>query len=375
MFLILRKLIDSSRGQRGQVMVMGVGAMIMSLCVIMISVDVGWWLRDKRDAQNDVDAVALAAVQEIGDPANRPLAVASGLDWADFNGLDPTELATPDCADGELESNFCFIDQNSDGTDDMVRVKVSRPSNSFIADALGVGSPTLNPSAAAATVYVSGACVMPWGIVGEDNHREHLFHLDVEAFYVFQNAEDFVEGSPGNSGAVSIYGPGADVYGDAIEGICEPGNNACTTDPMVFVDETLIGCTPKPGSMGNPTATHLDIRFGATAPTPGACDATTYDEALILVEDTTCALRLVPVAVINAFPPQGSSIDLNIYGIVNFYLAGWDKTKTCFISPDGSERCGFVWGYLISNAPVSTAEVVFTRDFVAFAPTGVALVE
>ncbi len=62
MFLILRKLIDISRGQRGQILVLAVGVLIMSLGVIMISVDVGWWLRDKRDAQNDADAIALAAV-------------------------------------------------------------------------------------------------------------------------------------------------------------------------------------------------------------------------------------------------------------------------------------------------------------------------
>jgi hypothetical protein len=315
-------------------------------------------------------------VQEIGDPAKRTAAVAAGLDWAGFNGVDLSEMGTPDCLDGVNESNFCFIDQNSDGTDDMVRVKVSRPSNSFIADVLGVGSPTLNPSAAAATVYVSGACVMPWGIVGVDNHREHLFHLEEETLYVFQNAEDFVDDSPGNSGAISIYGTGADVYGDAIKGRCDPSNNSCTDgESIVFVDGTLLGCTPKPGGMGNRTGTHLDTRFGGTAPSPGACDAATYLQALDRVENTDCQERLVPVAVINAFPPQGSSTDINIYGIVNFYLAGWGQTKTCLTFPDGSERCGFVWGYLIKNAPVSTAEVVFTRDFVAFAPTGVALVE
>jgi hypothetical protein len=377
MLTLLRRLIDHARGQRGQVLVMGVGVLMMSLGVIMISVDVAWWMRDKRDAQNDADAIALAAVQEIGDPDQRPLAVAAGLDWADFNGVDASELGTPDCDPSlgeELESNFCFIDQNSDGTDDMVRVKISRPSNSFIADAFGVGSPTLNPQAAAATVYVSGACVMPWGIVGEDNHREHLFHLDDETLYVFQNKEDFVEGSSGNFGAISIYGEGASVYGDAIEGNCEPSNNSCTDDPMVFVDETLFDCSSEPGTKGAVTDKHLDVRFGATTPSPGACDADTYDEALARVKDPNCQDRLVPVAVIATFPPSGSSADIDIYGIVNFYLAGWDKTKTCF-TVDDVEQCGFVWGYLIKNAPVTTAEVVFTRDFIPFSPTGGALVE
>ncbi len=384
MFLILRKLIDSCRGQRGQVMVMGVGVLIMSLGVMMISIDVGWWLRDKRDAQNDTDAIAHAAAQDLPD---RLAAELSGDDWAAANGVDPfTDMGQPACTDGQLAGSlnadgfyrYCFIDQNSDGTDDMVRVKVSRPSISFIADALGVGSATLNPSAAAATVYVSGACVMPWGIVGENDDREDLFGLEEEALYVFQNQDEFVEGSPGNAGAISIYGQGADTYGDAIEGICDPENNSCTDgESMVFVDETLIGCRSKPGQMGNVTDTHLDNRFGGTAPSTGdaPCDAATFDEALNLVEDPNCAQRLVPVAVINAFPPSGSKTDLDIYGIVNFYLAGWSHPDTCFTFPDGSKRCGFVWGYLIKNAPVSTAEVVFTRDFIPFSPTGGALVE
>ncbi|MCH8345891.1 MAG: hypothetical protein IIC87_03055, partial [Chloroflexi bacterium] len=271
---------------------------------------------------------------------------------------------------------FCFIDQNSDGTDDMVRVKVSRPSNSFIAEAFGVGSPTLNPSAAAATVYVSGACVMPWGIVGEDNHREHLFHLAEETLYVFQNRGDFVGDSSGNFGAISIYGEGANVYGDAIEGNCEPANNACTSDPMVFVGETLLGCTSEPGTKGAITDKHLDTRF-PDSPSPGPCDASTptYGEALQILElQPDCRERLVPVAVINAFPSGGSNTDVDIYGIVNFYLAGWSKSKTCF-TVDDVDQCGFVWGYFIANAPVSTAEVVFTRDFIPFAPTGTALVE
>ena len=379
MLILLRRLVDHARGQRGQVLVLGVGVIILSLGAIMISVDVGWWLRDKRDAQNDTDAIALAAVQEIGDPANRPLAVAAGLDWADFNGVEPSELGTPDCLDGELESNFCFIDQNSDGTDDMVRVKVSRPSNSFIAAAFGVSSPTLNPSAAAATVYVSGACVMPWGIVAEDD-RENLYGLGEEALYVFQNKGDFVEDSSGNFGAISIYGEGARVYGDAIEGICEPTNNACTGDPMVFVDETLLDCSSEPGTKGAVTGKHLDVRFGATAPSPGACDVDPdvggYAQALALVANpnSDCLERLVPIAIINTFPAGGSNTDVDIHGIVNFYLAGWSKNKTCF-TVDGVEECGFVWGYLIKNAPVNTAEVVFTRDFIAFAPTGSVLVE
>jgi hypothetical protein len=372
MLTVLRNLLGH---QRGQVIVLAVGLMALGLGAIMISVDVGWWLRDKRDAQNDADAIAMAAALELPD---RNLAEAAGLDWADFNGVAPgqMEMTLADCPDGDIQGKFCFIDRNSDGNADKVRVKVNRPSKSFISGALGVGAPTLSPPAAAATVYVVGACVMPWGIVGANDDPADHFGLDPEALYVFQNSGEFAgeEGSPGNHGAISIYGEGGSTYTDAIKGICEVQNNACTDDPIVFVDETLIGCSSEPGNMGNPTDKALDERF-ADSPSPGACDAATYEEALIRVEDSLCEERLVPVAVINAFPPQGSSTDLDIYGIVNFYLAGWDRTKTCFTFPDGSEKCGFVWGYLITNAPASTAEVVFTEDFIPFAPTGIALVE
>ncbi len=382
MLTLLRRMIDGIAGQQGQVLVMGIAVMALGLGAIMISVDVGWWLRDKRDAQNDADAIALAAAQELPDTGAAEL---SGLDWADFNGIDTGpggDMAPPECPGSDLppgnpwilQGNFCFEDHSGEGDMDRVRVMVSRPSNSFIAEAFGVSSPTLSPPAAAATVYVSGACVMPWGIVGEDDHREHLFHLDPEAFYVFQNTDDFIEDSSGNFGAISIYGQGADTYTDSIKGICEPENNACTGDSIVFVDETLIDCASKPGTMGNPTDKALDERY-PDSPSPGFCDAATIDDALDRVQDTDCQERLVPVAVINAFPPAGSSLDIDIYGIVSFYLAGWDKTKTCFTFPDGSEKCGFVWGYLIPNAPASTAQVVFTKDFIPFAPTGVALVE
>jgi hypothetical protein len=362
-------------------MVMGVGVIVMGLGVIMISVDVAWWLRDKRDSQNDADAIALAAAQELPD---RDAAEATGLEWADFNGVNPsTEMATPDCADGELGGaiygdKFCFIEEDVDGgTLSKVRVKISRPSNSFIADALGVGSPTLNPSAAAQVVYVRGACVMPWGIVGENSDRADIYGLDVDKLYVFQNVGDFIEDASGNFGAISIYGEGADTYTDAIEGNCEPKNNSCTGEPMVFVDETLFNCTSETGVKGSVTWKALNNR-APNSLSPGACDAFTHAEALDRVDsDTTpyCPERLVPIAVISSFPPQGSSLDIDIYGIVNFYLAGWSKNKTCITFPDDSERCGFVWGYLIPDAPVTSANVVFTTQFIPFAPTGVALVE
>ena len=368
---ILRKLIDNIRCQRGQVVVVAVGVMALSLGAIMISVDAGWWLRDKRDAQNDADAIALAAAQELPD---RTAAELRGEDWAVANDVDPsTEMAPPDCADDVphvLQGNFCFIDQNSDGDADKVRVKVSRPSNSFIAEALGVTSPTLNPPAAASKLYGVAACILPWGILaGEDPPPpEDFYGLDPTNLYTFQDDNADI---PGNYGSVSIYGTGGDVYKESIR---TPGcldeddikNNACTTDAVVGEEETLDDCPPKPGKMGNPTDQALDQRYQGVLATPGICDPVDYLDAQGKANESPCNERAVPLAIIDAFP--NGSKPITIYGIAIFYIAGWSFPA----DPDK----GFVWGYLVTDIPVTPAwEVEWDVSENPFAPVGFFLVE
>ncbi|MCH8346305.1 MAG: hypothetical protein IIC87_05185 [Chloroflexi bacterium] len=394
MFLILRKLIDSSRGQRGQVLVMGVGVLIMSLGVMMISVDVGWWLRDKRDAQNDTDAIALAAVQEIGDPLDRDLAIAAGLAWAGFNGVDASQLGTPDCADGVIESNFCFIDQNSDGTDDMVRVKVSRPSISFIADAFGVGSPTLNPQAAAAKIRAYGACVLPWAIDAHPDFEDPEDFgnvwgvlgdpMDTEQLFVFQLSPGggFAgdDSAPGNFGALGIYGANASSYVDTIVNECgSQGENACDSDTQAVAPGESLDCDIQTGNLGANTNSALNDRaerFGEVAPYTD-CDASSYSEAITKAD--SCQGRLVVLAIIKDFPEQGSDI-IDIYGIVNFYISGWDRCPpfndgNCF-GPIPDE--GIAWGYLLLEELGGTPAWQFDFSQTSnnpFAPVIVALVE
>jgi hypothetical protein len=400
MLTMLRRIISHVRGQRGQVLVLAVGVLIMSLGVIMISVDVGWWLRDKRDAQNDADAIALAAVQEIGAPALRPLAVAAGLDWADFNGVDPSELGTPDCDPSlgeELESNFCFIDKNSDGTDDMVRVKVSRPSTSFIADAFGVGSPTLNPQAAAAKIRAYGACVLPWAIDAHPDFEDPEAYGDVwgvlgdppdtEQLFVFQLSPGggFAgdDTAPGNFGALGVYGANASAYRDTIENECgSQGENACNSDSQVVSpDNPTLDCDIQTGNLGGNTNTALTnraIRFSEVFPYT-ACDASSYSDALVKAD--SCQGRLVVLAVIKDFPTSGSEV-IEIYGIVNFYIAGWDRCPPYGDSDDCGRlkpaESGIAWGYLLLEELGGTPAWQFDFSQTSnnpFAPVIVALVE
>ncbi len=406
MFLILRKLIDSCRGQRGQVLVMGVGVLIMSLGVIMISVDVGWWLRDKRDAQNDTDAIALAAAQELPD---RLAAELIGDDWAIANGIDPfIDMGQPACADGQLAgslnadglSRYCFIDlEPQDGIDDMVRVKVSRPSNSFIANALGVDSPTLNPSAAAAKIRAFGACVLPWAIDAHPDYEDtEAFGnvwgvlgqedpLNTDQLFIFQLSPGggFAgdDSAPGNFGALGIYGANANAYTDTIVNECgSQGESACDSDFQVVVPGETLDCDIQTGNLGANTNSALNeraIRFGEVGPDYTDCDASSYSDAVIKAD--SCLGRLVVLAIIKDFPEQGSDI-IDIYGIVNFYIAGWDRCApyndgNCFGDPAVPDE-GIVWGYLLLEELGGTPAWQFDFSQTSnnpFAPVIVALVE
>lgn len=400
MLTLLRGLFNHIRGQRGQVLIMGVGVMAISLGVIMIAVDVGWWLRDKRDAQNDADSIALAAVQEIGDPAKRDLAVAAGLDWADFNGVDPsTEMAmTPeDCPDGEIQGKFCFIDRNDppDGLDDMVRVKVSRRSTSFIAGAFGVTSPILSPAAAAAKIRAYGACVLPWAIdavIEEPDAYEEVWgvldpDLGIETLFVFQLSPGggFAgqDGASGNFGALGVYGANDKDYTDTIINECgSQGQTACNSDQQVVTpDDPTLDCDIQTGNLGGTTNKALSERADRYDEVPPYrdCDAGSYDEAVD--QAPSCPARLVVLAIIKDFPSSGSE-SIEIYGIANFYIAGWDRCApyndgNCFTDPPVPDT-GIAWGYLLLEEMAGTEAWKF--DFSQssnnpFAPVIVALVE
>ncbi|MCH7835979.1 MAG: hypothetical protein IH864_03845 [Chloroflexi bacterium] len=387
MLTLLRRLFDHARGQRGQVLVMGVGVIMMGLGAIMISVDVGWWLRDKRDAQNDADAIALAAAQELPD---RVAAELRGEDWAVANGVDPsTQMAPPDCSDGIPQGNFCFIDRDSDGSDDMVRVKVSRPSNSFIAETLGVGSPTLNPQAAAAKIRAFGACVLPWAIDAVDEDPNAFGNvwgvlgdpMEVETLLVFQVSPGG-QPAPGNFGALGIYGSNDNDYTDSIINECgSQGESACDSDSQVVIPGGTLDCDIQTGNLGKTTDKALRTRverFNEVSPYTD-CDVSSYDMAV--VKSASCLGRVVVLAIIEDFPQSGFE-PIDLYGIANFYIAGWDRCPPhnngdCTGNPPVTDT-GIVWGYLLLEQLGGTAAWQF--DFSQssnnpFAPEIVALVE
>jgi hypothetical protein len=388
------------RRERGQMVVMGVFAVTLGLVAIGLAVDFGYWWRDRRDAQNDVDAIALAAAQALPDTLESEL---EGEEWAVANNVNPSEdLDAPPCGAGWVAGSFCFEDLNGDGEADLVRARVLRDSQVFVAQVFGAGAPNVGANAAAAKIRASGACVMPWAIdaVTEDPDAfdSHYGVLgdppDDETLFIFQlgSGGDFAgeDGSPGNFGALGVYGGGAVDYKDAIINECgSHDEDACDSgDSGVEPGETL-DCESKTGNLGQNTNSALnerDERFFGFGPNT-ACDAQTYDDATGLASgdiDTgyDCAgARLVPVAVIKDFPPSGSSAPTEIYAIDNFYIAGWDRSGPWGTGDsDGDPDSGMVWGYLIQSELGATPAWEFSFDASSagnnpFAPVITALVE
>ena len=220
---------------------------------------------------------------------------------------------------------------------------------------LGLDMPNL-PTGALSSSAAGGVCVMPW--VADGNERlspEDYWGLDPTELYAVPASGI---ATAGTLGILPLYGPGAVDYRDAITTPCAGGDRgACDQpDPHVWVGETLT-CGPMTGSVGNITARALEARYGEGID----CDALTYDEASTLAGTELCQDRAVFIAIIDAFPPPGSSGFMEILGIETFYIAGWDRYP-----PYGSEDINgdtvpddaMVWGYFLFNQPPDCSSAV-----------------
>ncbi len=84
MLTILRGLINHSRRERGQVMVLATAFLFLAIIVAAFILDAGFFLQARRDSQNTADAGALAGAQHLPDD---PIgAEDAALAWAAENG-------------------------------------------------------------------------------------------------------------------------------------------------------------------------------------------------------------------------------------------------------------------------------------------------
>jgi len=341
-------------------MVAAAALLFLFLIIAAVAIEVGMWLHAKRDAQNDVDASVLAGAQELPDEA---AASAMAEAWGARNGT----------TDGEL---ICceFEDFSGDGAADLIRARVERQPESVTGNLLDVGIVTVTARAAAGKQRAIAGCVVPWAVVGDqDLGAAGDWGLPVAQFVGFHTAEFL---TPGNFGALSLYGNGAVAYRDAIITPCGGADSVCNQvgDPAVPVDGTL-DCDVETGGMGQNThqaLTERDIVYGQDS----SCDVTTYDDAVALAGTAACENRSVLIPIIDAFPTHGHGA-IDILGIATFYIAGWDRQ-----GPWGDEDvdadtvADMVWGYFLQDQDVIAAwNIQWGYSDDPFAPTRILLVE
>ena len=205
------------------------------------------------------------------------------------------------------------------------------------------------PTGAVSSSVTDGVCVMPWVADGDETlGPEDYWGLDPTELYTVPN---FYTGTAGTLGTLPLYGQGAAVYVETITTSCaDPHASACVNDPpLVWVGETFA-CGSMTGSIGHITAHALTARYGQGTD----CDALTYDEASTLAGTELCQDRAVFIAIIDAFPPLGSSISMEILWIETFYIAGWDRYPPYGnedINGDTIPDDAVVWGYFLFNQP------------------------
>ncbi|MEE8347205.1 MAG: pilus assembly protein TadG-related protein [Dehalococcoidia bacterium] len=348
--------------ERGQTLILFVMALAVILGFVAMTVDVGLFLQQRRDLQNDADAAALAGAAFLPDS---DMATQKAQEWAGKNFDDGNELVTSIEVSSYREPN------------DRITVSVEQEVSFVFGRVLGLVSDTVPATATAGRVPVIAACISPWGVQGVVNDAALDFGLAPEDLFVFELSSSDWE-TPGNYGALGAYGGGTSAYRNAIAGNCGEVV-ACDSDsPLVAEGETLA-CNSQTGSLGQNTNDALTERYPPS--TWAACDVQTdangHANAVVKASQPGCRDRAVAIAIIDAFPPQGQSADVQIWGLATFYIAGWDRWPPVGTGDlDGDPASGMVWGYLVPDTALPAWTVSWGWDSSnPFAPLVIVLVK
>ena len=140
---------EKRRGERGQALVLFVLALAVLMGFTAMTIDVGLFLRERRNLQNAADAAALAGVLEL--PQSPAAAQLRAQEWAVQNGIDGT--------DGRQVESITVPQP------DRIEVTIARPSTPFIfGRVLGLTSLDIRARAVAEVGSVTGTLgLTPFG--------------------------------------------------------------------------------------------------------------------------------------------------------------------------------------------------------------------
>ena len=335
-----------STSESGQVLIMFVLLLPVLLGMTALAIDLGSYSANRRDLQNDADAIALAAAQEL---PNSSAAESAAEEWAELNGIDPSLMTVS-------------ITGISGSGARKVTVSIAREHPFTFAGVLGISNSEVGARAVAVkTSYGGGGNVVPWAVresIVDASGNGQLITMKYDANNV----------NNGNFGAIRIDGSGSNVYEEAIKygatsvvcAVTTPGCDESETAPQCDGAE----CTPETGNMTGATRDGVDYRIENTG---SDCDE--FDEVFFGNEDDgytlnvhcnpwadgSDSLRVIIIPVVDEFG-SGSSDDLEIQSFALLFLEGYDAGKC-----KGNE-CEIKGRFIKSDVTVSGLAGTYDED-------------
>jgi Flp pilus assembly protein TadG len=128
-------------GESGQALLLIAFLTLLAAMMAALAVDLGFYLTNRRDLQNDVDAAALASAPYL--PGDRDKAEEAALDWAERNGLDGNVSVSFTCT-----SEYEIACDPANDVWDTVVVTGERNVDLFFGRIVGLDSLKVNATAA-----------------------------------------------------------------------------------------------------------------------------------------------------------------------------------------------------------------------------------
>ena len=253
MFPIIPKLLSRSHhGERGQVIFVAAAFIVIMAGAAAMAIDVGSYMAHRRSLQNAVDAIALAASQNLpnGDSAH-----SAANEWALKNEID-------------INSMNVIVTQQSlpSEPNPKVRIELETDHNLTFLRILGVSSASIDVSATAIMTSPAGGTGVSPLSVSLDALAGATLGEEVVLKY---DANDI---TLGNTSPIRVDGPGSGNCGSN-ENYCSALQNGSTSivcaegADTTYCDDSYVVDT-EPGNKVGGTRTALDWRIENTA---GAC--------------------------------------------------------------------------------------------------------
>ena len=326
-------LLRSAREEHGQIIILAAGSLAVVLFFASLAIDIGFFTEAKRSAQNDADAMALAAVRELttdGQTAAQRQEDAEdiAMEWALLNDVDPSEVQ-----DIAFDTTCA-----GEAIPETVTVRLKRTQKTFLAATFGITSGQLNVCATARTGMAQGGPgLMPFGLLYDDpqvvaNPPVCYFNNNPD----FWNQECTIKipkpndtWTPGNSGPLRLDDPSG-VDPNNWQPNCAPPGATSGADEYTQNIEDGSDCSYAPkdhvqtktGSMNNITCNSIATRLnGNTDPIGDVFTDADGDGIYEVVDYTHPRYALIPVVKVPA-GSSGSSTDVQIDRFITAYLVG-----------------------------------------------------